>query len=131
MKKILVIVICIFMVTGCGCNRKEEKKESDLPFEANFNIETEVTKDGLKISDISLIKNEDGVSIYTATVINETDSIYKLNQLNIKIKNKKEKELTTLIAYIGTNLSPGESRNINISTETDLMNATKIEYEIK
>lgn len=130
MKKILIVSLCFLLVVGCGCNKKEEVKE-EAPFEVNFELAKEKEIDGLKISNIQVIKDEKGMSNYTATVTNTTDNIYKLNQINMIIKDKKGNKITTLVGYIGSNISSNESRTLTINTDINIMNGYEIEYEIK
>ena len=132
MKRILILSLCFLTLVGCGCkNKNKENKKQELDFKVNFNVSKEKEINGLKISDIQLVIENAGLSKYSAIVTNTTDKVYNLKQINIKIVDKKGKEITTLLGYIGSNLSPGESRTINTSIEKDLTKAYDIEYEIK
>lgn len=134
MKKILILSLCLLTVVGCGCKNKKDNKQNKkekAPFEVNFDLSEEITVDGLKISNIQTIVDEKGISNYTATVTNTTNSVYKLNQINMIIRDKNEEEVATLMGYIGTNIAPDESRTLTVSTDIDLMNGYEIEYKIK
>lgn len=132
MKRILILSLCFLTLVGCGCkNKNKESKKQELDFKVNFDISKEKEINGLKISNIQLVIENTGVSKYSAIVTNTTDKVYKLKQINIKLLDKKGKELTTLLSYIGPSLSAGESRNINLNIEKDLTKAYDIEYEIK
>ncbi|MBE6159709.1 MAG: hypothetical protein E7157_01525 [Lactobacillales bacterium] len=133
MRRLLIISLCFLLVVGCGCNKKENSKtkKEELPFDVNFDLSKETTINGLKISNIQVIVDEKGISHYTANVTNTTDSVYKLNQINMIIKNKEGNKVATLMGYIGSNIAPGESRILNVNTDIDLMSGYEIEYEIK
>ena len=134
MKKVLIIALCFLLTVGCGCNKKDGKKnikKEKAPFEVNFNLSKEASVDGIKISNIQVVKNENGITNYTATITNTTSNVYELNQINLIIKNKKGDKIANLMGYVGSKIAPDESRPLNISTDLDLMKGYEIEYEIK
>lgn len=132
MKKILILSLCFITLVGCGCkNKKNETKEEQVDFKVNFNISKEKEVDGLKFSNVQLFVDNSGLSTYKAVVTNTTDRTYELNQISIRIVNKEEQEIATLMAYVGSSIAPGESRNIDTSIEQDLMSGYEVYYDIK
>lgn len=131
MRRILILSLCFLTMVGCGCkNTKNKESEENLPFDVNFDISKETTVEGLEISNIQVVVDKNGISNYTATVTNTTETTYKLSQINMLIKNKEGKEVISLVGYIGTNMNPGESRKLSVNTDKNLMDGYEVEYTI-
>ncbi|MBP3460896.1 MAG: hypothetical protein J6K21_00600 [Bacilli bacterium] len=134
MKKIIFISISILLIiglaTGCGCNKKEKVSKDNPNYDANFNVAKDQEVDGLKISGVSLIINKNGVSSFSATVTNTTSEIYKLNTIKLIFKDKNKNNIEEFIGFIGSDITPDESRSLTFSTDKDLTKAYEIEYQI-
>lgn len=131
MKKTLLVMLSLFLVvglaTGCGCSKKEEKKED------KFNTNEDVIKDQvveeLKLTNTSL-KVDDNYSTLVTLVSNPTSEDKEVRVFNIYVKDKDGKEIVTLQGYVGDVIPAGESREITSNVDMDLSKATSIDYEI-
>ena len=98
MKKIIPLILIIILVTGCGCNKKEEKKE-----ETKYNTKEEIVKEQnieeMKIEFISL-EYENKVSTLKTRVTNEKEEKQEEKYINIKYKNKEGKIVHTQLGYV-------------------------------
>ena len=130
-KKIIVILISLTLITGCGCSKKENKKnEEQLDVkDTNEEITKDREVDGLKLTNTSLTCIEKHWTLVTK-VTNNTGSDYELNEFKIIIKDKDGNIITTLSGYVGGVIPNGSTREINSGTYVDLTNAKKIEYEV-
>ena len=131
MKKIILLAICMTLITGCGCSKKEIKKEEQLDVKVNTNEDVVKDKelDGLKFTNTSLTSIDKHWTLITK-VENNTDSDYTLNEFKITVKDKDNNVITTLTGYVGGIVPKGQSREISSGTYVDLTNATNIEYEV-
>lgn len=131
MKKTLLVMLSLFLVvglaTGCGCSKKEEKKED------KFNTNEDVIKDQvveeLKLTNTSL-KVDDNYSTLVTLVSNPTSEDKEVRVFNIYVKDKDGKEIVTLQGYVGDVIPAGESREITSNVDMDLSKAISIDYEI-
>lgn len=131
MKKTLLVILSLFLVvglaTGCGCSKKETKKED------KFNTNEEVIKDQvveeLKLTNTSL-KVDDNYSTLVTLVSNPTSEDKEVRVFNIYVKDKDGKEIVTLQGYVGDVIPAGESREITSNVDMDLSKAASIDYEI-
>jgi len=83
--------------------------------------------DNITISDINIL-TEEGVTTYTGTLtVKESETI---NGVKIKIIDKDEKEIVTLIGYVGKNVNTNEEIKIKASTDEDISNMNDITYEL-
>lgn len=131
MKKTLLVMLSLILVvgltTGCGCSKKEEKKEE------KYNTNEDVIKDqeveDLKLTNTSL-KVDDNYSTLVTLVSNPTSEDKEVKRFNIYVKDKDGKEIITLQGYVGDVVPAGESREITSNVNMDLSNAASIEYEI-
>ena len=132
MKKIIVLLIGLVLVTGCGCTKKEETKEEKIT-DVKVNNNEEVVKDreldGLSFTNTSLTSINKHWQLVTK-VTNNTESDYNLNEFKIIAKDKDGNIITTLIGYVGGVIPKGQTREIETGTYVDLTKATSIEYEV-
>lgn len=127
---IIVIIVSIIAIIVLVVNKdKEEEFTIDgINLPTNKEILKESTIDNLKITDISLL-TRDGISTYKATVTNESDEDIDINALYV-IFYEGDTENKTLALY-DTKISSKEEKYINITSELDLTNTTKIEYVLE
>lgn len=118
MKKLLIISICIFslLLTGCGCNKKEN----------NDIIENQIVNE-IQFSNAN-IEYKNNMSTFTAVVTNKSTIDKNVGIVNIVFKNKDNDEIITLKGLIEKNLNPNQSTTITASVGIDLSEATYIEY---
>ena len=136
MKKVLVSILCLLVITGCGCNKKEDNKNNQTG--NNSNVKTNTNKEflnnqtinGIEISNVNLsYQNE--VSTFTAVVTNKSTVVKKVGIIDIVIKDENKSEIITLKGLIDKYMKVNESASINASTSLDLTNAKYVEYRIK
>ena len=134
MKKIIVIgtllIISASLITGCGCKKKEEKKEDNV---VKSNTNEEVIKDQkietFEFTNTSLVYIN-GTSSLETKVKNNSDKEAYLKEFKIHIKGKDGKEIIELTGFVGSKLKAGEERILTSNCGMDITNAASIEYEI-
>ncbi len=131
MKKVLIIFVLALCVTGCGCKRKNKDNYPKLPDTVNYDISKKQTVDGIVFDNIVVIKNENGMTHFRANITNSNKSNYSIKSVHVTFKNKKGKEITTLVPYIETKLKPNEVKRITATTAEDLSKAVKVTFDIK
>ena len=127
----LIILACIIFTVKTivdNNNREEETAKIDgLDVVDNDKLLKDIATSDLKITKQSII-NVDNMSNYHATITNTLNSDYHIDYL-YAIFTVNGKEITSLVS-IDTTLKANEERKINISFDTDISNATKIEYKV-
>ena len=127
MKKIIPIMLIMILVTGCGCNKKEDKTE-----EKKYNTKEEIVKEQqveeMKIEFISL-EYENKVSTLKTRVTNEKEEKQEEKYINIKYKNKEGKVVHTQLGYVKA-LDPNETTILVSNSDSDLSEVEKVEYEV-
>lgn len=137
-KKILVIVSILIIVASVAVSvflivKDKPKGEDEFIIEGidlpkNRDILKDVSVDGLKITDVSLL-TRDGMSTFKAHVINETSEEVDIERLTVIFHNGDTK--IDVIALMETKIDVSGDRYINIEADTDLSEVTKIEYVLK
>ncbi len=84
--------------------------------------------EGLSFENANL-KTEDGITTFTAEIVNESGNIITLKTININIKNASD-EIITLIGYVGEQLETNESKLITASIDKEITDASQVEYTI-
>ncbi len=132
-KSLLALLLVVTLVTGCGCTKKDNKKNNakdDVKVNTEENVIKDQTFEGLTFTNTSLTTTN-GVSTLITEVSNSTGSDYTLEEFTITIKNKDGEVITTIPGYVGDVIKNGETRTINSSIDIDLSNASSIEYSVK
>lgn len=128
---LLCLALTVMLATGCGCDKKDTKKEENTSKDPIANTNEEVIKDqeinGLTFTNTSLVY-ENGSSTLVTEVTNNTDSDYALGDFYIIVKDADGNEMIKLLAYAGETIPAGESRTVNAGTDMDLTSAASIEY---
>lgn len=120
MKKIILLVSFMFIITGC--NEKELILEND---KVNLNeaVIAEKEINDIKISDTSVIYSS-GITTVKFN-LSSLNNIY-IKQVKLIFKNFAGTEMVTLIGYIDSEIK--EKKEIVITSDIDLTNAYDIEY---
>ena len=132
-KGLLALLLVATLVTGCGCTKKDNKKNNtkdDVKVNTEENVIKDQTFEGLTFTNTSLTTTN-GVSTLITEVSNSTGSDYTLEEFTITIKNKDGEVITTIPGYVGDVIKNGETRTINSSIDIDLSSASSIEYSVK
>ena len=132
-KKALLAIFALTLVTGCVCAKKDNKKDNtkdDVKVNTEENVIKDQTFEGLTFTNTSLTTTN-GVSTLITEVSNSTGEDYTLEEFTITIKNKDGEVITTIPGYVGDVIKNGETRTINSSIDIDLSSASSIEYSVK
>jgi len=129
MKKIIIMLIGLILVTGCGCDKNKKKEEEVI----KENLQQEVIKDQtlevFTFTNTSLTYQKNTTLLVTVVTNTSSETQY-LKQFKIHVWDKDGKEIRTLTGFVGASLEPNESKTINSSCGEDLTNAASITYEI-
>ena len=136
MKKIILILLLLVTLTGCGktnneeTNNEETKKEEteEIKYITSDTLKEEKEISGLKLEFISLEYNK-GISTLKVRVTNESDIETIEKYVNILYKNKEGNIVYTALGYI-KKLSPKEDTILIVNDTIDLSNVESVEYEV-
>lgn len=126
MKKIIMIIISLLLITGCSAN---EQKNNNSKVNNNENITKEQTIGDFKISNVSLI-SENGSSTLKITITNTTDHNVNINDFKVTFKSKSGSVITILNGFSIEDVEPNLGLDISLDSDIDLSKATSVEYEI-
>lgn len=132
-KIIFTCFICsLFLVTGCGCDQKKstistEKKE-ETTIQDPGDLPDKKVK-GLTFTKTSISYVED-MSTFVSTVKNTTKESMALEVIEVTIKDKKGKVLTTIPGFLSETLAPGEEKPFTAYINMDLSSAVDVEYKL-
>lgn len=130
MKKIILILLLLVSLTGCGKTNNEEVKEEteEIKYITSDTLKEEKEISGLKLEFISLEYNK-GISTLKVRVTNESDRETIEKYVNILYKNKEGNIVYTALGYI-KKLSPKEDTILIVNDTIDLSNVESVEYEV-
>ena len=130
MKKILIGIFAISLITGCGCSKKEEAPSNDdVKVNTNEGVIKDQTVDVFKMENTSLVYDK-GTTLLETTVTNTSNTTQYLKEFEIKVLDANGKEMTTLTGFVGSSIEAGETKVINSYCGEDLSAATSITYTI-
>ena len=130
MKKIILILLLLVTLTGCGKTNNEEAKEEteEIKYITSDTLKEEKEISGLKLEFISLEYNK-GISTLKVRVTNESDTESIEKYVNILYKNSEGNIVYTALGYI-KKLSPKEDTVLIVNDTIDLSNVESVEYEV-
>ena len=130
MKKIILILLLLVTLTGCGKTNNEEVKEEteEIKYITSDTLKEEKEISGLKLEFISLEYNK-GISTLKVRVTNESDIETIEKYVNILYKNSEGNIVYTALGYI-KKLSPKEDTVLIVNDTIDLSNVESVEYEV-
>ena len=130
MKKIILILLLLVTLTGCGKTNNEKVKEEteEIKYITSDTLKEEKEISGLKLEFISLEYNK-GISTLKVRVTNESDRETIEKYVNILYKNKEGNIVYTALGYI-KKLSPKEDTILIVNDTIDLSNVESVEYEV-
>lgn len=124
MKKKLIIAITLLVpiiLTGCGCNKKNDKIDGK---EKPTVVENQVFE-GLEFVNIGVSD-----SVITTVVINNTGVVYEGSKFSMKIMDENGNVLIELTDEVKTKMETGTTQTIETKTNADLSKTASIEYSI-
>ena len=124
LNQILILLLAVELLTGCGCSKKEEKNEKP-----KYDKDASVVKDqiftGLEFVNIGI----DGEKIMTE-VINNTGVVYESSTFMIRIKDEQNNVIGEYKGKIDSSIKNGETRVVTTKANVDLAKAYSIEYSV-
>lgn len=134
MKRILLILMLITFITGCG----EEKKEvesikvdtSNVIYQnSNKNVIRKQEVEGIVFDNVTL-KTNNSMSFFTTNVTNTNAIKIDLKYIKITAYDKNEKMLLTFNSYIGDSIDVNQTLKLSSNIEGDLTHIYSVKYEI-
>ena len=134
MKKIVILVLGVFLLvsTGCSCSKKpkeEEPKEESTIIEID---ETKVTKDqvveGIKFKNASLIV-KDGITEFRVTLENTVTTVKKISHLEIIFKGENGYIIKKANHYDFNEMKKGDTKKLSFTFSLDMSSVKEIEYK--
>ena len=113
---ILIIVLIILFLIIKNHNNKIAMGDNGLYIHDNLEIVKDEEYKGVKFSNISMT-TEDGYTTFICDVTNISESDIEKESYSIKLKDKGNNEVVTLIAYIPEGLKKGETKMINAQAQ--------------
>lgn len=126
MKKILLLILSLSLITGCGCNKKEENVDNKKN-DQTIIVDTKVNK--LDMVDF-ITSYEEGISEVYYTVENNTEEEISYNYVICEMYDDDNNLVYTLKSDLGT-LKTGESKDINANITLDLTKVVKTKYSVE
>ena len=121
MKKIIIMILVVGLVTGCGCSKKEKEpvqiNEPDVVENQDF--------EGLEFVNVG-VKDK----VIKTTIINNTNSVYNGSKFSMKIMDENGKLIKEIIDEVKEKVEVGSTLTIETKTDIDLSKAAMIEYSI-
>lgn len=131
MKKIIISILILGLLTGCGCSKQETNTNPQEEIKSNTSegIIKDQQVEVFEFKNTSLVREENNTVLET-TVTNTSSTDQYLEEFKIEIKDKDGNIMETLIGFVGDKLKAGESKVINSYCGTDLTTATDIVYTV-
>lgn len=126
MKKILLLILSLSLITGCGCNKKEENVDNKKN-DQTIIVDTKVNK--LDMVDF-ITSYDEGISEVYYTVENNTEEEISYNYVICEMYDEDNNLVYTLKSELGT-LKAGESKDINANITLDLTKVVKTKYSVE
>lgn len=126
LKKLFALLLVLGLVTGCGCNKKEENNDNVIDNgNQNQTVVDDQIYEGLEFVNVGA---SDGV--ITTVVINNTGVVYEGSKFSIKVMDENGNVLIELTDEVTTKMENGTTQTIETKTDIDLSKAVSIEYSI-
>lgn len=126
MKKILLLLLSLILVTGCGCEKKEKPTDKN---NEQQNIVTDISVSKLDMVDF-ITFYEEGISEIYYTVENNTEEVISYNSVICEMYNEENNLIYSLRSDLGT-LNPNESKDIKESVAMDLSKVYNVKYSVE
>lgn len=124
MKKVIVSLFIILLLSGCVKQGKEVKVE-------NIKVDNEVEE--IENKEISLEIDEfyykDGYSTINLSITNNNDYIIYIGSYKVYLFDDKDNLIGMFNPKLGSNINNGDTIKQMFSTQVDFSKATRVEYE--
>ena len=129
MKKVLIVLICVLLLVGCGKKDEETKKEDKSTFSAEVTVRDREVEIGTKIDNLDAVKVEKGKLISKKEDLDTS----KIGVQNIKVTvedengNKKDYEYTvTVIDKRKPTITYSKKLTTTQGTKINLLNGVSV-----
>ena len=137
-KKIIALFLACGLIFATGCGKKTNDNKNPNNGKDDTNVVTPIANtdeavvgeqiiDGLKFTNVTLI-SEGESTVYTADVVNTTDTAIDVKSFNVTFKDKDGKEIVTILVFVGSNIASNESVTVSSSVDMSLLKAKSVEY---
>lgn len=127
MKKIIILILSLFLITGCSLFNKETVVNSEV--NNNADIIKEQIVGNFTVSNISLVYLN-GTSNFDVNITNNTEEELTISRFNVTFKTKSGTVITTISGNTGIKVQPKGSIEESMVSDIDLSNAYSVEYDI-
>lgn len=121
-----LLFILIISLVGCA---KDDNKKNDINDKPTSII------DGTKIDDLEISKlgitYEDKLSIINFNIKNISSETLYVNIIEINLYDENDKLILTTYGYIDKKLEKQETYNVVTSVTSSIVNAKKVDYQLK
>lgn len=124
MKKVLVVLFSMLVLTGCGCS-KRNVVETEKTNSGDKTVVQDQIFEGLEFVNVGA---SDGV--IKTIVINNTGYVYEGSKFQMKIMDETGTVLVEETDEVKGSMETGTTKKIETKTEADLSKAASIEYSI-
>lgn len=126
MKKILLILLSLILVTGCGCEKDEKSTGKN---NEQQNVVTDSNVSNLDMVDFITFYDE-GISEIYYTVENNTNETISYNSVICEMYDEDNNLIYSLSSDLGT-LNPNESKDIQEKIAMDLSKVYNVKYGVE
>jgi hypothetical protein len=124
-KKILIVLFSVLLLTGCGCSKKEiVETEIGNNIEDKTVVQNQIF-DGLEFVNLSA---KDGV--IKTIIINNTGYVYEGSKIEIRIMDENGTVIAEEIDEVNDPMDAGTTKELVTNTNADLSKAVSVEYSI-
>ena len=124
-KIILVAVLVLIVSVGTFVVLNISFSGNKINTFYNVDLKNHETEE-VKIYNVDM--KEDGITSYEANI--QATKEVNVKYIKITIKDGENKDIVTLIGYVGSTLKEKEIKEIKASTDDDLKNMKSITYEV-
>lgn len=125
-KIILVAVLVLIVSVGTFVVLNISFSGNKINTFYNVDLKNHETEE-VKIYNVDM-KEENGITSYEANI--QATKEVNVKYIKITIKDGENKDIVTLIGYVGSTLKEKEIKEIKASTDADLKNMKSITYEV-
>lgn len=126
---ILVGILGIGLVTGCGCDKKKVDKKDVLDDTESNTVIKDQKVEGLDIIDFVVLL-ENNISTVYFEVANNTEEAKNYEKIECSMYDKDGNVLYSFEKDLG-NLEPLESKDIEYKVDINLTKTATVEYVLK
>ena len=120
----LISLIALPLLTGCGCDKKEEEKVN------NTNNQPEGVIADQKFEGLEFLNTGLDKGVITTIVINNTGVVYEGSKFSIKLMDNSGNVVGEVTDEVKKSMETGTTQTIETKTKLDLSKVSSIEYSI-